>query len=116
MLRIAHLRHREGTRRRRNQKCLATGSERANLPRRAYRELSLEQRPTLAVEGLSGTSMACPHVAGAAALTWAAYADWTHAQVRDRLRAAAEDLGEPGRDSYFGCGLVDAAAAMDSPQ
>lgn len=66
---------------------------------------------------LSGTSMSSPHVAGAAALTWAAHADWTHAEVRDRLVATAEDLGASGRDSYFGYGLVDAlAAAMDSPQ
>ena len=60
---------------------------------------------------LSGTSMASPHVSGAAALVWAANADWTHSQVRDRLKATAEDLGAPGKDKYFGYGLVDAEAA-----
>jgi subtilisin family serine protease len=60
---------------------------------------------------LSGTSMAAPHVAGVSALVWAADAGLTHSQVRERLKATAEDLGAPGRDKYFGYGLVDAAAA-----
>jgi subtilisin len=60
---------------------------------------------------LSGTSMASPHVAGTAALVLAAHPDWTHAQVRERLASTAEDLGPPGTDTYFGYGLVDAAAA-----
>lgn len=65
---------------------------------------------------LSGTSMACPHVTGAAALTFAAHPAWSHTEVRDRLAATAEDLGAVGRDRYFGYGLLDAAAAaMESP-
>ncbi len=60
---------------------------------------------------LSGTSMACPHVTGAAALVWAAHGEWSHAQVRSQLTATAKDLGAPGRDKYFGHGIVDAAAA-----
>ncbi len=60
---------------------------------------------------LSGTSMSAPHVAGVAALVWAAHPDWTNVQVRDRLDATATDLGVPGRDSYYGFGLVNAAAA-----
>jgi serine protease len=63
---------------------------------------------------LSGTSMACPHVSGASALVWAAHADWTHSQVRGHVRATAEDLGAPGKDKYFGYGVVDAAAAANS--
>lgn len=61
---------------------------------------------------LSGTSMACPHVTGAAALVLAAYPTWTNAQVRQQLVATATDLGAPGRDNYYGYGLVDAAAAV----
>jgi serine protease len=64
-----------------------------------------------AYDYLSGTSMASPHVSGVAALVWAAHPDWTNAQVRSRLTSSAEDLGAPGRDRYFGYGLVDAAAS-----
>ncbi len=59
----------------------------------------------------SGTSMACPHVAGSAALVWAANPDWSNTQVRTRLQETAEDLGASGRDPWYGFGLVDAEAA-----
>lgn len=61
---------------------------------------------------LSGTSQAAPHVAGAAALLLAANSTWTNEQIRLRLQQSAVDLGAPGRDSYFGFGRVDAAAAL----
>ena len=56
---------------------------------------------------MSGTSMAAPHAAGAAALVIAAgYSD-----VRGRLASTADDLGTAGRDKYYGFGLVDADEA-----
>jgi subtilisin family serine protease len=60
---------------------------------------------------LSGTSMACPHVAGVAALVWSLAPAATAKQVAFALRATASDLGLPGIDDRYGFGLVDAAAA-----
>jgi serine protease len=62
----------------------------------------------------SGTSMACPHVAGVAALIFsAAHYNITPAEVSNILFDSAQDLGTPGRDDIFGYGLVDASAALN---
>jgi subtilisin family serine protease len=63
-------------------------------------------------QGWCGTSMATPHVSGAAALLWAQNPTWTNVQIRDRLFATAEDRGAVGKDVYFGWGIVDAAHAV----
>jgi subtilisin len=60
----------------------------------------------------NGTSGACPHVAGVAALALAADPTLTNAQVWSLLTATARDLGPAGWDPGFGYGLVDAAAAV----
>jgi cysteine-rich repeat protein len=64
--------------------------------------------------GLFGTSMATPHVSGAAALLWSWEPDLTAAEVRAGLCAAAVDLGTPGRDPHYGCGRVDAVATVQT--
>jgi subtilisin family serine protease len=62
----------------------------------------------------SGTSMACPHVAGVAALIFsAAHYNITPSEVSNILFNSAQDLGSPGRNDTFGYGLVDAYAALN---
>jgi subtilisin len=60
----------------------------------------------------SGTSMACPHVAGAAALLLEQHPTWTPARVRERLTSTAQDLGAPGADPGTGAGLLDCHSAV----
>lgn len=62
------------------------------------------------VLGISGTSMASPHVAGVAALI-ASEGVTGPAQIRARLQQTADDLGQPGVDPAYGKGRVNAARA-----
>jgi len=64
---------------------------------------------------ISGTSMACPHVAGTAALVIASNPSLTNIEVRERLWDTAEDLGTSGLDNLYGYGLVDAESAVYQP-
>ena len=65
---------------------------------------------------LSGTSMATPHVTGAAALVFASGQATTASGVRTILRQTADDLGKAGKDKYYGYGLVDAEQATTGVQ
>lgn len=59
-------------------------------------------------EAWDGTSMATPHVSAVAALIWSWDLSLTNQQIREALQATALDLGDPGRDVYYGYGLVQA--------
>lgn len=57
----------------------------------------------------SGTSLAAPHVAGAAAVIWSKQGKTSNDQVRDILIESATSLGEP---RYYGKGLVNLEKAL----
>lgn len=68
--------------------------------------------------GFRGTSSAAPHVTGLVALVLAARVLGPRPRMRDverHLERTARDLGPPGRDRYYGAGLIDAAAATTPP-
>ncbi len=56
----------------------------------------------------SGTSLATPVVSAAVACLQAQQRDISLAQIRQHLTQQARDLGEPGKDSLFGYGLLSA--------
>ena len=60
----------------------------------------------------SGTSMATPYVAAAAAIVKAARPACTPDGVEARLESGATDLGAAGRDDSFGLGLVNPLRAL----
>jgi subtilisin family serine protease len=64
---------------------------------------------------IAGTSMAAPHVSGAAALLFAKFPSWSPEQVRQALRKGATDVGPPGFDFNSGYGRIDAAASLAQP-
>jgi subtilisin family serine protease len=61
---------------------------------------------------MSGTSMATPHVAGAAALLLEANPRLSVERLREVLTSTARDLGDPGVDARYGAGFLDVPAAL----
>jgi subtilisin family serine protease len=83
--------------------------------------ISLRLKPDVAAPGvgilssvpdgwspLSGTSMAAPHVAGAAALLKERHAEWTVAQIKSALVQSGRDIGDDGiaAPQFQGGGVV----------
>ena len=64
------------------------------------------------VMGMSGTSMATPHVTGTAALIRSRHPTWSASGVRGAIASTCYNLGPSGWDSTFGWGLIDARAAV----
>lgn len=62
-----------------------------------------------------GTSMATPHVSGAAALLWSWRPDFTNVQIKQRLETQADDVNSslyPGPDPYLGWGRLNMYRAL----
>jgi subtilisin family serine protease/predicted nucleic acid-binding Zn ribbon protein len=83
-------------------------------------EISAPTNVTSVAKGdlFSGTSAACPHVAGAAALVWQANPDFTNQKVIEFLESRAVDLGSDGPDNSYGYGrlwLGDPPGAISLP-
>jgi len=62
----------------------------------------------------TGTSAATPHVSAVAALLKSANPALSNAEIRRILCETAEDLGEAGRDPFYGFGLLNASAAISA--
>ncbi|MEV0526251.1 S8 family serine peptidase [Streptomyces sp. NPDC050439] len=69
-------------------------------------------RGVYAYRSMSGTSMATPHVAGAAALVKQRHPDWTAQQIKSALVSSA-DSRIPGDVTETGGGRLDVKAAVD---
>jgi serine protease len=61
--------------------------------------------------GISGTSMASPHVAALAALLYS-QGITRPSSIEAAIKRFALDLGAPGRDDQYGYGLIDARATL----
>jgi thermitase len=64
----------------------------------------------------TGTSMACPHVAGLVALIRSYKPQLTNSQVRSVLQTAVDDKGTPGKDVYYGYGRINCQKIISSPE
>lgn len=62
---------------------------------------------------LSGTSMASPHVAALAGLIRSINPGLSNEEVMTIMRESAQDLGDAGRDNYFGYGQIDVVHALE---
>ncbi|HKL17433.1 MAG TPA: S8 family serine peptidase [Halalkalibaculum sp.] len=63
------------------------------------------------IVGLSGTSMAAPHVSGLAALLVSQGVS-KPSQVKARILQSADDLGQKGTDKFYGKGRINVANAL----
>ncbi|UCG49089.1 MAG: S8 family serine peptidase, partial [Phycisphaerales bacterium] len=61
-----------------------------------------------------GTSMATPHVAGAAALLLEENPSLTPGQIKQVLQENADDLGAPGWDNVYGWGRINIEKSLDN--
>ncbi len=63
---------------------------------------------------LSGTSMACPHVAGAAALLWSKHPTWNYQKIKDVLLKTVDPLTDLSHKTVSG-GRLNILKALNVP-
>ncbi|KKL78386.1 hypothetical protein LCGC14_2025360, partial [marine sediment metagenome] len=73
------------------------------------------RRGALSYDFRGGTSMATPAVSGVAALIKSKWPAYTPAQIQQVMQNNADDLGDAGRDDYFGYGRLNAGNIFDAP-
>ena len=62
---------------------------------------------------LTGTSMAAPHAAAAAAMLKLSNSSYSPAEIEHLLQTHVLDLGDSGKDNYYGYGMVDLTTLLD---
>lgn len=62
----------------------------------------------------NGTSPACPHAAGLAALALTLWPELSPAQIEQLLVGSSVDIGAPGKDVYAGWGRIDALKTVQN--
>jgi hypothetical protein len=70
--------------------------------------------PAKAYTHSSGTSLAAAHVSGIVALLMERDAAIDGGEIGEMLRAASDDLGQPGPDKEFGAGRIDALKLLQA--
>jgi len=93
---------------------IAVDSVNENLQRSGFSNYGPELELVASGEGVflsdgnphSGTSFSVPHVGVVAAALFSENEGIDNLEVRERLQETALDLGEEGRDDFFGFGLV----------
>ncbi len=65
---------------------------------------------------LSGTSMSAPFVAGTIALLIQKEPGLSNEEIKSRLETTAEDLGDIGKDTSYGAGVVDVAKLLSQQE
>jgi subtilisin family serine protease len=82
------------------------------LALRGFKVVSKEGDDFALIVGPQGNSFSGPHAAGVAALMLSATPELNAWQVKDLMEQTCKDLGEKGRDTQFGAGLLQADAAV----